>query len=72
MHQFQVGDRVKFSKLGEQRSPRKSAKVGTVVSRKRHKSGPASVLILFDDRKEPSRLHWTYIEPVDCSPEGHR
>jgi len=73
MHQFRVGDRVKLSKLGEQRSPRKSSKLGTVVSLKLHKSGPASVLVLFNGRKEPSRLHWTYIEAIDSPTEGrHR
>ena len=72
MHPFQIGDRVRLSALGEMRNPRKSTKVGTVVSLKLHKSGPGSVLILFDGRKEPSRLHWTYVERIDHLARGHR
>ena len=71
MHQFQIGDRVQLSRLGELRNPRKVAKVGTVISLKLHKSGPGSVLILFDGRKEPSRFHWTYVERIDCSARDH-
>ena len=54
-----------MSKLGEIRNPRKSVKVGRVVSSSGHKSGSASVLVLFDGLKEPTRLHWTYVEPID-------
>jgi hypothetical protein len=71
MHRFQVGDRVRLSKLGEERSPRTTAKVGTIVSLRRLKSGWASALILFDDRKEPRRFHLSYIEPVNGSAEGN-
>ena len=70
MRQFRVGDRVRLSKLGELRNPRKVVKVGIVVSVKLHKSGTGSVLILFDGRKEPSRLHWTYVERIDYSARG--
>jgi hypothetical protein len=66
MHQFQVSDRVRLSKLGEERSPRMETKVGTIVSlKKRHKSGSGGVLVLFDDRKKPTRLHWSYVEPIE-------
>jgi hypothetical protein len=65
MHPFRIGDRVRLSALGELRNPRKLTKVGTVVSLKFHKSGPSSVVILFDGRKEPDRLHWTYVERID-------
>jgi hypothetical protein len=71
MHSLRIGDRIRLSRLGEIRNPRKSAKLGTVVSVKLHKSGPNSVLVLFDDRKEPSRLHWTYVERIDHSAIGH-
>jgi hypothetical protein len=54
------------------RNPCRSAKVGTIVSLKRHKSGPASVLILFDGRKEPSRLHWTYVERIETTWQAKR
>jgi hypothetical protein len=36
-----------------------------------HKSDPSSVLVLFDGRKEPSRLYWTYVERIDHSAMGH-
>jgi hypothetical protein len=71
MHLFRIGDRVRLSTLGEMRNPRKWTKVGTVVSVKLHKSGPGSVLVLFDGRKEPSRLHRTYVERIDHSATGH-
>jgi hypothetical protein len=71
MHSFRIGDRIRLSRLGEMRNPRKSPKVGTLVSVKLHKSGPSSVLVLFDGRKEPSRLHWTYVEQIDHSARGH-
>jgi hypothetical protein len=70
-HSFGIGDRIRLSRIGEIRNPRKSAKVGTVVSVKLHKSGPNSVLVLFDGMKEPSRLHWTYVERIDHSATGH-
>jgi hypothetical protein len=70
MHSLRIGDRIRLSRLGEIRNPRKSAKLGTVVSVKLHKSGPNSVLVLFDGRKEPSRLHWTYVERIDHSAIG--
>jgi hypothetical protein len=71
IHSFGIGDRVRLSILGEIRNPRKSTKVGTVVSVKLHKSGPNSVLVLFDGRKEPSRLHWTYVERINRPARGH-
>jgi hypothetical protein len=70
-HSFGIGDRIRLSRIGEIRNPRKSAKVGTVLSVKLHKSGPSSVLVLFDGRKEPNRLHWTYVERIDHSAGGH-
>lgn len=69
---FQVGDRVQLSELGEVRIPRKSSKVGTVIRQTAHKPGPASILILFDGQKEPSRLHWTYVERIDRPSEERR
>ena len=61
---FRPGARVRLSKLGEMRNPRKSVKVGRVVSVSGHKSGSASVLVQFDGLKEPTRLHWTYVEHI--------
>jgi hypothetical protein len=70
-HSLGIGDRIRLSQIGEIPNPRKSSKVGTVVSVKLHKSGPNSVLVLFDGMKEPSRLHWTYVERIDHAATGH-
>jgi Transposase zinc-ribbon domain len=69
MHQFSIGDRIRLSKLGESRNPRKRVKVGTVVSQKPYKPGPASVLVLFDGQTVPLRLHHSYIERIADSTE---
>lgn len=49
------------------RNPRKSVNVGRVVSVSGRKSGTASVLVLFEGLKEPTRLHWTYLDRIDRS-----
>lgn len=64
MSELNPGDRVQLTQLGELRNPRKSSRVGTVLPRTEHKSGPASVVILFDGMKEPCRLHKTYVERI--------
>jgi hypothetical protein len=64
MSDLRTGDRVRLNQLGERRNPRKSSKVGTILAPKLHKSGTASIVILFDGMKVPCRLHRTYIEPV--------
>jgi hypothetical protein len=69
MHQFSIGDRIRLSKLGESRNPRKRMKVGTVVGHKPYKPGPASVLVLFDGQTVPLRLHYSYIERIVDSAE---
>ena len=68
---FRTGDRVRLSELGEIRNPRKVTKAGRILSVAGHKSGSASVLIIFDGLKEPTRLHWTYIERIDHSGKDH-
>jgi hypothetical protein len=50
---------------------RKVTKAGRVLSVADDKSGSASVLIIFDGLKEPTRLHWTYIERIDHSAKDH-
>ncbi len=70
MSELRPGDRVQLSSLGEQRNPRKSSRVGTVLAHKPHKSGTASVAILFDGTKEPSRMHRTYLERIERSDKG--
>jgi hypothetical protein len=45
-------------------------KVGTIVGlKKRHQPGTGSVMVLFDDRKEPTVLHWSYVEPINGGSE---
>jgi hypothetical protein len=44
--------------------------VGTVLAHKLHKSGAASVAILFDGTKKPSRMHRTYVERIEQSAKG--
>ena len=70
MSEFSPGDRVQLTQLGELRNPRKSSKVGTLLAHKPHKSGTASVVILFDGLKEPCRLHKTYIERIERQGKG--
>jgi hypothetical protein len=67
MHDFRPGDRVKLSELGEARSPRMLSKTGTIQRVTHHKSGSGGVAVLFDGMKEPCKLHWSYIEPIDHS-----
>ncbi len=70
MSELAPGDRVQLTELGELRNPRKSSKVGTLLAHKPHKSGTASVVILFDGLKEPCRLHKTYIQPIRHAAKG--
>ena len=70
MSELRPGDRVQLTELGELRNPRKSFKVGTILAHKLHKSGTASVAILFDGMKVPCRLHRTYIECIVQSAKG--
>jgi len=65
MSDFRLGERVRLSKLGDLRNPRKASKTGIVIRQTAHKSGPASILILFDGCKEPTRLHCSYLERID-------
>jgi hypothetical protein len=70
MSEINPGDRVQLTQLGELRNPRKSSKVGTLLAHRPHKSGAASVVILFDGLKEPCRLHKTYIERIEHQAKG--
>ncbi len=70
MSELSPGDRVRLTRLGELRNPRKSSRVGTVLAHRTHKSGAASVAILFDGTKNPSRMHRTYVERIEHSAKG--
>jgi hypothetical protein len=59
---FEVGDRVRLSELGRVRAPKMSAKAGTVIGFARLSSG---VKVLFDERKSPTTLHFSYLELAD-------
>jgi ribosomal protein L21E len=61
---FKVGDRVKMSALGSDRSPQLSGKVGTVIGVRRNSS---SVFIRFDGNKTPTTIHRDYVDRIDPS-----
>jgi hypothetical protein len=68
--ELQPGDRVRLSELGELRNPRKTSRVGTVLAHKAYKSGPASILIMFDGMKQSCRMHRSYVERLDPVADG--
>src|SRR5262245_16612164 len=55
---FEIGDRVRLSKLGEVRVGRTRSKVGTVVG---FGYSEARVRVLFDRLSQPVTLHRTYL-----------
>lgn len=61
-HSFRLGDRVRLSQLGKQRTRRPTSEVGTIVGLVNHTTG--SVRILFDGLRTAKSLHWTYVEPL--------
>jgi hypothetical protein len=68
--QFRSGDRVRLSRLGDERCLRMPSRIGT-VTKSRHESRLANVVvILFDGMRNTRRLHWTYIERLDPPPRS--
>ena len=59
-HRFKLGDRVRLSELGKQRTRKPTTEIGTVVGLVNHSTG--SVRILFDGLRTAKSLHWTYVE----------
>ena len=59
--EFSLGDRVKFSSLGEKRCPRLAGKIGTVVGRSIYVN---SVAVLLDGNKSPRTIYGAYLEAV--------
>jgi hypothetical protein len=59
--QFCVGQRVRLSELGRQRTPRAKTQTGTIVVL----PTASSVYILFDENKRPTKLHRSYAELDD-------
>ena len=66
-HRFKIGDRVRLSRLGKQRTRKLAMEIGTVVGVVSSRN-IGSVRILFDGLKTAQSLHRTYIEPVNCAP----
>jgi hypothetical protein len=61
-HRFKLGDRVRLSQLGKQRTRKPTTETGTVVGLVNHSTG--SVRVLFDGLRTAKSLHWTYIETL--------
>lgn len=62
-HPFKLGDRVRLSPLGKQRTRNPTTEIGTVIGVVNHSSG--SVRVLFDGLKSAKSLHWTYVEALE-------
>jgi hypothetical protein len=60
---YRLGDRVRLSQLGKQRSRRPTAETGTVVGLVNPHN--TSIRVLFDGLKTAKSLHRKYIEPLD-------
>ena len=60
---LQVGDRVKMSALGSERSPLLAKKVGTVSGVRRDSR---TIFVRFDGNRTPTTLHRDYIEPLEA------
>jgi hypothetical protein len=61
IQEFRVGQRVRFSEVGMARSPRSTARTGTVVGL----PAASTVDVLFDGNKRPTKLHRSYVELED-------
>jgi hypothetical protein len=59
--ELKPGDRVRLNELGASRSPKIRVRTGVVVT-SGHRSGSASLGILFDGNKRPTTLHRSYVE----------
>jgi hypothetical protein len=60
--ELKPGDRVRLNELGASRSPKIKVQAGTVVALSSHKSRSASLSILFDGNKRPTKVHRSYLE----------
>ena len=61
--ELEVGDRVKMSALGSERSPLLVRKVGTITGLRRHSS---TIFVRFDGNKRATTLHRDYVEPIEA------
>jgi hypothetical protein len=70
-HRFKLGDRVRLSQLGKQRTRKPTAEIGTIVGLV-SSHNPGSIRVLFDGLKTAKSLHRTYLEALGELPEEHR
>jgi hypothetical protein len=63
--ELKPGDRVRLNKLGASRSPKIKVRTGVVVALSSHRSGAASIGVLFDGNKRPTTIHRSYVELDD-------
>jgi hypothetical protein len=68
--ELKPGDRVRLNELGASRSPKIRVRTGTVVALSSHKSRSASLGILFDGNKRPTKVHQSYVELDDAEAKG--
>jgi hypothetical protein len=60
---LKVGDRVKMSALGSERSPVLAKKVGTITGVRRDSR---TIFVRFDGNRTATTLHRDYIEPIEA------
>ena len=68
--ELKPGDRVRLNELGASRSPKIRVRTGTVVALSSHKSRSASLSILFDGNKRPTKVHQSYVDLDDAEAKG--
>jgi len=64
--ELKPGDRVRLNELGASRSPKIRVRTGVVVALSGRRGGSASLGILFDSNKRPTRVHTSYVELDDA------
>ena len=60
--EIKLGDRVRLNELGISRSPKIRSRNGVVVALFSRGNRSASLSILFDGNKRPTRVHTSYVE----------
>ena len=68
--ELKPGDRVHLNELGASRSPKIRVRTGVVVALSSRQTRSASVGILFDGNKRPTRVHTSYVELDDTKEES--
>jgi len=65
--EVRAGTRVRLSVLGKARCPRLKNDAGVILSR----SGPTTLRVLFNGRKNPVTLHQSYVEIPELASITH-